>query len=193
MRSAIYFTASCFALALMFASIATTCSAQAPVSGEDLELGPKKTALMRLRDKLQKASMLLAEKRTDADVRDLQQEIDADLEALLKQSRGSAGKSGGVGSKSTTQSENASETSEVSEPGKTNAPGTPNSQSSKTTGSESPTRNPLKSLIRDTWGHLPPRAREELQSVSGEDFLPKYHRMIERYYRRLADEAARQK
>jgi hypothetical protein len=46
----------------------------------------------------------------------------------------------------------------------------------------------IEELAKQLWGHLPQRAREQmLQSFSGE-FLPKYEREIEEYYRRLSEE-----
>jgi hypothetical protein len=155
----------------------------APVTGEDLELGPQKSALARLRDKLKRASTLLSEKRTDNAVVDLQVEIEFDLEDLLRQTGGSSSQASGTASQQA-----ANETRPD-----TNATNAEKNASASKGGTSGANRNPLKSLVRDSWGNLPDRARQELQSVSGEDFLPKYQRMIERYYRRLADEANRRK
>jgi len=46
----------------------------------------------------------------------------------------------------------------------------------------------VKSLLKDSWGHLPAHAREQMLQNSPEQFLPQYELMIERYYRRLAEE-----
>jgi hypothetical protein len=46
----------------------------------------------------------------------------------------------------------------------------------------------VKGMMKDTWGHLPQRAREEMLQNSPERFLPQYELMIERYYKRLAEE-----
>ena len=42
--------------------------------------------------------------------------------------------------------------------------------------------------LRDVWGHLPERVRERVANQSIDQFLPKYERLIEAYYRRLAEE-----
>lgn len=157
----------------------------APVTGEDLELGPQKSPLARLRDKLKRASTLLSDKRTDNAVVDLQVEIEFDLEDLLRQTGSSASQSS-----STASQQAASEANGPTRPDTNATTGERNSSANKGA-SGGVNRNPLKSLVRDSWGNLPERARQELQSVSGEDFLPKYQRMIERYYRRLAEEASR--
>ena len=42
--------------------------------------------------------------------------------------------------------------------------------------------------LREVWGHLPERVRERVANQSIDQFLPKYERLIEAYYRRLAEE-----
>ena len=49
----------------------------------------------------------------------------------------------------------------------------------------------LEALVKQVWGHLPDRARQEMQNATVEDFLPKYQQAIEDYYRRLAEEPPR--
>jgi hypothetical protein len=46
----------------------------------------------------------------------------------------------------------------------------------------------VKGMLKDSWGNLPPKAREQLLQNSPEQFLPQYELMIERYYKRLAEE-----
>jgi hypothetical protein len=46
----------------------------------------------------------------------------------------------------------------------------------------------FKGLLKDTWGNLPERDREQMLQSSRERFLPQYELLIERYYRRLAEE-----
>lgn len=46
-------------------------------------------------------------------------------------------------------------------------------------------------LLKQIWGHLPSKIRDQLQSASIEEFLPKYERLIEAYYSRLAEEESR--
>jgi len=46
----------------------------------------------------------------------------------------------------------------------------------------------VKDLLRRIWGHLPEKLRDEMQASVGEQFLPKYERLIEEYYKRLAEE-----
>jgi hypothetical protein len=46
-------------------------------------------------------------------------------------------------------------------------------------------------MLKQIWGHLPPKIRDQMQSALIEDFLPKYERLIEEYYSRLAEEESR--
>ena len=46
----------------------------------------------------------------------------------------------------------------------------------------------MKDLFRRIWGNLPDKLREEMQASLSEQFLPKYERLIEEYYKRLAEE-----
>ena len=42
--------------------------------------------------------------------------------------------------------------------------------------------------MKDSWGHLPAKTREQMLQNSPERFLPQYELMIEKYYKRLAEE-----
>jgi len=46
----------------------------------------------------------------------------------------------------------------------------------------------VKDVLRRFWGHLPDKLREEMQQSLSEQFLPQYERLIEKYYKRLAEE-----
>lgn len=48
----------------------------------------------------------------------------------------------------------------------------------------------LREMLKQIWGHLPPQIRDQMQSSSIEEFLPKYEKLIEEYYSRLAEEGS---
>lgn len=50
--------------------------------------------------------------------------------------------------------------------------------------------NEVKEALRRIWGHLPEKEREEMIGALGEQFLPKYERLIEAFYKRLAERPA---
>lgn len=42
-------------------------------------------------------------------------------------------------------------------------------------------------IAKEVWGQLPARVRQQMQNLKSEEFLPKYERMIQQYYKRLAE------
>jgi hypothetical protein len=49
----------------------------------------------------------------------------------------------------------------------------------------------LQRMLKQVWGHLPAKIRDQMQSGAIEEFLPKYERLIEEYYSRLAEEGSK--
>jgi hypothetical protein len=45
----------------------------------------------------------------------------------------------------------------------------------------------INELVKDLWGHLPERSREQMLQSFSDEFLPKYELEIEQYYRRLSE------
>lgn len=41
-------------------------------------------------------------------------------------------------------------------------------------------------LVRDAWGHLPPRLREQLLNAGSDEYLPQYDSLVRRYFESLA-------
>lgn len=48
-----------------------------------------------------------------------------------------------------------------------------------------------QSMVREVWGHLPPRLRNRVLNLNDEKFLPKYEDLIRRYFRAVAEESSR--
>lgn len=46
----------------------------------------------------------------------------------------------------------------------------------------------IDELVKQLWGHLPERSREQMLQSFSDEFLPKYELEIEQYYRRLSEE-----
>lgn len=51
-----------------------------------------------------------------------------------------------------------------------------------------PSTDEIRGLMKDVWGQLPAREREQMLQSPPEQFLPKYELLLEKYYKRLADE-----
>jgi hypothetical protein len=153
--------------------------------GEDLDFGGQADPFGRLAAKMQRSREALAMGNSAAPTQDLQQEILSDLDALLKKMQkqcaggqcntpgSSAGNSPGTGQKPSSRPPNDS-TARVGKPGDTEVQ----------PGEEADT-------MREVWGHLPPKVREAMQNATLEEFLPKYDKLIEDFYRRLAEQPTR--
>jgi len=51
-----------------------------------------------------------------------------------------------------------------------------------------PDMDEMIGVLKDLWGELPERARQQMLELPVEEFLPKYELLIEEYFRRLAEE-----
>ena len=48
-------------------------------------------------------------------------------------------------------------------------------------------------LLKDVWGELPPRLRQQMLQSSVEKFVPKYEFEIEEYFKTLAEQQQEQR
>ena len=46
----------------------------------------------------------------------------------------------------------------------------------------------IENTVKELWGHLPERSREQMLQSFSDEFLPKYQTEIEQYYRRLSED-----
>ncbi len=53
---------------------------------------------------------------------------------------------------------------------------------------DTPQTADVRNLLQRIWGHLPEKMRDEMQNAVSDQFLPKYEKLIEEYYQRLAEE-----
>lgn len=142
---------------------------------------------------------------TGRETRRMQDEIVAKLESVLEaaiqQQRQQQQQSSGSPSP---QQQDQGSAQNASQPGQ--QPGGQGSQSASASASSSPSSQanqgqtaptrpqggapdrPLAEL-REQWGNLPPRVRDELLEGLDERFSPHYQRLTEAYYRRLAEQA----
>jgi len=140
--------------------------------------------LERIGQRMRQVQQRLEQDDLSLDTRGLQKEIVDDLAALIEQTKkqqAAGGKKPGKPGNGPAQASNAggdptpgaaTESTNRVEQGKTSAAETAE----------------VRDGLRRYWGHLPQKLRDELQNSFGEQFLPKYERLIEDYYKRLAEE-----
>ena len=150
--------------------------------GEDVG-SPPENPLARIGQRMRTVEELIAERDTSKKTQDAQKEILTDLAKLIEQTRkqcnGGSGKQGQGKSSAQAGAGNGE-----ARPGpareSTDRVGDANSEKSESAD--------VKDVLRRIWGHLPEKMRDEMQAQLSEQFLPKYEKLIEEYYKRLAEE-----
>ena len=126
----------------------------------------------------------------------LQRRIVADLNKLIEEARKAAKKSGAPAS----AAQRVASRAPVGQPPNRGAqpqggqpsdkPAAQSNQRPRAAG-EQPGQADLervRAIIKDLWGELPERQREQMLESPPEEFLPKYELLIEEYFRRLSEE-----
>jgi len=158
-------------------------------SGEYLGSPSGPLPLVRARQGMEQAGTLLAQRGDVNDVRRAQDQVVAQLDELInglcKQCQG-----GGNPSPKPPQAGQRSQPKPAggARPGMSAIAPRDSTDEPRPSGETHQDLAGREELIKQLWGHLPERSREQMmQSYSGE-FLPKYELELEKYYRRLTEE-----
>jgi hypothetical protein len=166
--------------------------------GEDIGQPSGSLSLARVRMGMQQAQSLLAAKQAAADVQtfeqagEAQQQVVAQLDKLIaelsKQCKNCQCNSLGQSPKPSqrTQKKPGNKPGSTASSGKTAARDSTDRLDS--TNAKPIDKGALEATVKDLWGHLPERSREQMMQSFSEEFLPKYELEIEQYYRRLSEE-----
>jgi hypothetical protein len=154
------------------------------IDGEDLGV-EKENPLQKLVERMKQSQSRISGRDISDETQKLQREISDQLTQLIeqaqKQSKSGGGegkaKSGKAGSKGGEEGGNPS-----------SVPASESTQRVDRADSVERGSADVKDTIRRVWGHLPEKMREQMQNSLDEQFLPKYEKLIEDYYRRLAEE-----
>lgn len=179
--------------------------------GEGEDLGEELDPLHDLGRRMKTVRGLLEGQNTSDKTQRMQREIVQDIDRLIEQARkqcacrkpsagsSSLAKNSPPSGKGTPDKPSArpDETASSRSPAGQSAVGQPQvSQSRPATEPTDPADaqradgagDELTRMLKDVWGHLPARVREQMQNASREQSLSKYDRLIEQYYRRLAEQ-----
>jgi hypothetical protein len=162
------------------------------LDGEDVGEAPE-DPLSNIARKMRLAQTRLAGEKISQDTQGLQQQIVTDLEALIKQLQKQKKQSSSSSSASSQRpsGQNVQQPDKQPDSGQEKPSNKPARESTQRLGQQDaqpPDPEAVQALVKRVWGHLPDRARQEMQNVSVEEFLPKYREVIEDYFRRLAEE-----
>lgn len=174
-----------------------------PIVGEDIGQA-KQDPLERVQQNMGHASQMID--RIDARSKQVQQQIVSDLDELIakmeKQCQG--GQCNNPQQKESQQSQRSQPKQAQSKPKPgQQKPGQPKPGQSQAASAAGDSTLRLSSsaaaeaqgrssqeLMKEVWGHLPERLREQMLQSSSDEFLPQYREEIERYFQRLAEEEA---
>ena len=151
--------------------------------GEDIGLPPE-NPLARIGQKMRSSQEKIALRDTSAETQTGQKEIISDLSKLIEQTRKQCNCKGGGKPGSGKGSAQAGAGTGEARPGAA-------SEATERVGkgeTEDAETADVKDVLRRIWGHLPEKMREQMQAQLSEQFLPKYEKLIEEYYKRLAEE-----
>lgn len=156
--------------------------------GEDVELGQSANPLTRIGRRMRTVEQLIDQKDTSAATQQMQREIVTDLDSLIKQLQQQCNKAGkpGSSSQSQNQSKSAASTSQTTNQKPKDSTERLDKSTARTDG-----LTQAQQLVKEVWGQMPERVREQISNVTSDQFLPQYQKMIEDYYQRLAQEAGK--
>ena len=173
---------------------ASQAGGKARPAGEDI--GDSDDPIARIGQHMREVETRLAGATSPEETKSLQDQIVADLAKLIEQtcrkkqcSSSSCSKPGGS---------SGSQRSKIDQP-PANKPSKGAETAAKTPARDSTDKvradetakiekREVRDLLKDVWGNLPERTREELLQSATDKFLPQYEVEIEEYFRRLAEE-----
>jgi hypothetical protein len=167
----------------------STATGSAPSSeGEDVgaeQGGGSNVALKHIEHRMKEAESMLAAHEASGKVSATQQEVVDELDAMIAQLQKQCEKCGGQCNKPPKPSEKSAKPTAKrgGKPGET-------AGVAKTQAGGQVDRTAVSNLVKDIWGRLPERQREELLQPLSEEFLPEYAAEIEEYFRVLAEPPA---
>jgi TolA-binding protein len=163
--------------------------------GEGEDIGQaEEDELTRIARQMRQAQRRIEQREVSTETQEIQKNIVAQLDALIQELQEQKKKcNSSSASKPTAGSQQIKQPDQPNQ-GQQQTSNKPASDSSPRLGEEDAVAADaaaMEALIKQVWGHLPDRARQEMQNATVEDFLPKYQQVIEDYYRRLAAEPNR--
>lgn len=154
--------------------------------------------LVRAGQRMRAAQERIAAARADTATQELQTEAVAAIDELLEQAKKKRGqKSSGKQPQQQSKRSQPQQPQRQQQQAGASGSGNPQQASRDSTEELRPDRVEAVDavlageLMKDLWGHLPARVKEQMLQSSIEEFLPKYQALIEEYFKRLIDEQSR--
>lgn len=165
---------------------------------EDLKSSVDKDTFRRISTKMRDAETLIAENKTSTRTQDLQRDISKELDDLIKeleqqarqqQQQRSSSSRGRPGSQRGKQKQQGKAGQQMEGNSASENAQSPNStEVLKDRETKREDLKSVQSLIKDVWGHLPERMRQQMMQSHSDKFLPKYEDQIKAYFNSLLKE-----
>ena len=162
--------------------------------GANAEAEQDPNPLSRAGRRMQRVEELIGRAKSGTDTQELQRQIMDDLDTLIQRARQQAQKM-----QSSQQSQQSSKRSKSRQPSQQrpteggvprDEPADDSSERVGESNAQRPDMMEMNTLLKELWGHLPEREREQVLNAQIEQFLPKYELLIEAYFKRLLDRQA---
>lgn len=162
-------------------------------SGEDIGAGGQDEDLLaRISQEMRLAETLIPKQAKRGSAEQAQRRIVEDLAALIEQAEKQRAQQSSSSKDKKSQKTGKRQMVQQPKPGQggkdSNKPAKDSTDRLGKAEDAKPDPRLLKEMMKDSWGHLPQRAREQMSQNWPEQFLPQYELMIERFYKRLAQE-----
>ncbi|MEM8864471.1 MAG: hypothetical protein AAGF31_02860 [Planctomycetota bacterium] len=172
-------------------------------AGEDLGAKPE-SPLAKIETGMATAQQLIAERGKPVATNRVQKQVIADLDELIKQAEKQCqqcknGSSGSSGKQAKQKSQRSKPKPGQEQPSQQQGSQTASQSRAQQSGQQSTDRlesadsqaaagRPPADVMKEVWGRLPQRLREQMLESSSDEFLPEYREEIEQYFRRLAEQ-----
>lgn len=162
--------------------------------GEDA--GDEADPLVSLSRQMRQVESRIRDSQSDEATQEMQQEIIRELARLIEQVKKQQQQQQQSSSSSQQQTaerqqiqqpQNGQSGQQQQQAGQQNQAARDSSQQLSQQQTERPDPAQLEALVKNVWGELPERLRQQMMQSSMEEFLPKYELLIEQYYRTLSE------
>lgn len=157
------------------------------------QTAPAANPLLKLSEMMLQAKQRIEDDQTADDTQQLQRKIVEEMATLIAQlqEQKKQNNQGGGSASQNSQPKDGSQTNKPGGQGNAESQATNPSESTDRVGSSDETeveKQKIEAMLSEIWGQLPDRVRKQMQESAVEKVLPKYEKIIEEFYKRLAEE-----
>ena len=153
-------------------------------TGADDESNP----IAAVTKKMRQVQQLMEHAKSDTQTRQLQGEIVTRLDPLTKQQPSSSSSSNQPQDQQAQERQKMEQSQQAGGQKPNDSPAKDSSEQLRNRKNEKVDMANMQQMLKDVWGQLPPRLREQMLQSGVEQFLPKYELLIEEYFKTLAEQ-----